>query len=539
MAGPYQQDGKKCAELFDFAFAPETPASKEVVWRGLPAGTNTQKPYLMDLLRIMPGNQRAAYARTRIYSDKAQPARLELGSDDGVKIWLDGKQILAHNYVGPLKEGMEKVDLKLNQGWNTLQLKVTQNDQGWAFCARLAKPDGATLDGIHIDTALGTMAAAAPVTSVEAAAKAVKPRAPAPSGPTPVHFRKTQLDAAFRSEGVAVADFNNDGKLDVATGTMLYLGPDWKPQPMLGAPKEYKPESYSQEFYCFPEDIDRDGWLDLIVVGFPGAKTRWLKNPGPAGGAWKEYLAIEKTGNESPDWLDVDKDGKKELVFISDRGMAFAQPGADPTEPWPIHVIASPKDPRPPHGLGVGDLNSDGRNDVLCPVGWWEAPADPTTVPWTFHKAKLGFEAAAQMCVCDVNGDGRADVISSAAHRYGLWWYEQTTEGWTPHEIDGSISQVHALHLADINGDGLLDIVTGKRFWAHMHNDEGIDDPAILTWFELKRIDGKVSYVRHDIDNNSGVGLHFRIVDINGDGLLDIVTSHKKGVYVFTQERAK
>ncbi len=357
------------------------------------------------------------------------------------------------------------------------------------------------------------------------------------SGDAPaISFRRVQIDAAFRSEGVAVADFDRDGRLDIATGNILYLGPDWRPRPMLAAAKAYRPEEYSNEFLCFDEDLDRDGWIDLIVVGFPGAKTRWLRNPGKAGGPWPEFLAVERTGNESPDWLDADKDGRKELVFVSEKGMAFARPGKDPTKPWPIQVIASPADPRPAHGLGVGDINGDGRADVLCAEGWWEGPAHPTK-RWTFHKAKLGYEAAAQLVALDVDGDGNADVASSAAHRYGMWWHEQTPAGWVPHDIDMTMSQLHALHAADIDGDGKPELVTGKRFWAHREGDEGIDDPAILCWFEIKRDGGRVSWVRHDIDYDSGVGLHFRIVDIDGDGLPDIVTSNKKGVYVFMQER--
>lgn len=354
---------------------------------------------------------------------------------------------------------------------------------------------------------------------------------------SPVKFRRIKVDGAFRSEGVAVADFNRDGRLDIVTGNILYTGPDWKPQPMLGEPKAYNPEGYSDEFLCFPEDIDHDGWIDLIVVGFPEGKTRWLRNPGRRGGPWKEFLAIEKTGNESPDWVDVEKDGHKELVFASEKGMALGRPAADPAKPWSIRVIAGFGDPRPAHGLGVGDINGDGRADVVCPEGWWEGPADRARAPWAFHRAKLGFEAPAQMLVFDVDGDGDADVVSSGAHRYGLWWYEQTPEGWKPHEIDHSISQLHALHLADLNRDGLPDLVTGKRFWAHMHNDEGIDDPAVLCWFMMKRENGKPSWIRHDIDWDSGVGLHFQIVDLDGDGLADIVTSSKKGVYVFMQEK--
>ncbi len=381
------------------------------------------------------------------------------------------------------------------------------------------------------------LAAASEPGQREAALAALKQIDPAFGSGSPVTFRRIKVDGVFRSEGVAVADFNRDGHLDIATGNMLYLGPDWRPQPMLAAPKEYKPEGYSDEFLCFAEDIDHDGWTDLIVVGFPGTKTRWLRNPGRRGGPWKEFLAVEKTGNESPQWVDVYKDGRKELVFVSDNGMALARPGADPTKPWTIRVIAGPQDPRPGHGLGVGDINGDGRNDIICPEGWWEGPADPSRVPWVFHRAKLGFEAPAQMLVFDVNGDGRPDVVSSAAHRYGLWWYEQTPDGWVPHEIDRSVSQLHALHTADINGDGLPDLVTGKRFWAHREGDEGIDDPAVLCWFEMKRENGKPSWIRHDIDWDSGVGLHFEVVDINGDGLPDIVTSNKKGVYVFLQEK--
>ena len=371
----------------------------------------------------------------------------------------------------------------------------------------------------------------------KAAGEALRQIDPKAGIEAPVTFRRVRVDGAFRSEGVAVADFDRDGRLDIATGNVLYLGPDWKPRPMLEAAREYQPEGYSDEFLCFAEDVDRDGWTDLIVVGFPGAGTRWMRNPGRAGGPWKEFAAIAKTGNESPAWVDADKDGRQELVFVSESGMALARPGSDPKKPWPIRVIAGPADPKPAHGLGVGDINGDGRPDVVCPEGWWEGPQNLARVPWNFHPAKLGDEAPAQMLVVDVNGDGRADVISSAAHRYGLWWYEQTAAGWIPHLIDRAVSQLHALHQADLNGDGLPDIVTGKRFWAHREGDEGIDDPAVLCWYEMGRENGVPAWVRHDIDSDSGVGLHFQIVDLDGDGLLDLVTSNKKGVFVFRQKK--
>ena len=91
--------------------------------------------------------------------------------------------------------------------------------------------------------------------------------------------------------------------------------------------------------------------------------------------------------------------------------------------------------------------------------------------------------------------------------------------------------------LADINGDGLPDFVTGKRWWAHTHGDPGIDEPAMLVWYELSRKDGRPAWTRHVIDDNSGVGTQFQVIDVNGDGLLDIVVSNKKGVFYFQQVR--
>ena len=158
---------------------------------------------------------------------------------------------------------------------------------------------------------------------------------------------------------------------------------------------------------------------------------------------------------------------------------------------------------------------------------------ESASVPWPFHAAT--FYGGAQLCVWDFDGDGDNDVLGSSAHAYGIGWSEQTPDGWQTHMIDERDSQTHAIHLADLNGDGLMDFVTGKRYWAHYVHDPGSHEPSVLCWYELSRKDGKVSWIKHPIHDDSGVGLHFRIVDINGDGRLDIVTANKKGVFYFEQ----
>jgi hypothetical protein len=146
------------------------------------------------------------------------------------------------------------------------------------------------------------------------------------------------------------------------------------------------------------------------------------------------------------------------------------------------------------------------------------------------------------MLAYDVNGDGKADVIASSAHKFGIWWFEQgaVRDGspvFTKHDLFPElVSEMHALIAADINRDGLNDLVTGKRFWSHGRAEAGSDQPARLYWFEARRgPDGAVAFTPREIDNQSGIGTQFVVADFNGDGLLDIVTANKKGVFLFEQ----
>jgi HEAT repeat protein len=523
-SGPYRQAGRKCQDFFDLPLGPERPGTSQHPWRRV-SGTS-------DLMKrgkqgVVEGHDCVVYLKTRVFAPTAQSALFLIGSDDGIKLWVNGDLVHANNAVRGLTPGQDRATGKLRAGWNELLAKVTQSTAGCGMTLDITNADGSEIPGLRFD----------------------------PQGETctaeKTGFQKIKLTDQFYAEGAAYADFNHDGKVDVVAGPFWFAGPDFKARHEYRPAKPFDPKHYSDNFLTFVADFNGDGWADVFCVPLPGAEGYWYENPQGKNEAWPRHLAVPMVGNESPGWVDVNGDGRPDLIFNNNGFFGYATwDPAKPNEPWLFHAV-SPKTPRFQrftHGIGAGDINGDGRVDMVEATGWWEQPA-AATAAWQFHPHKFA-QAAAQMFITDVDGDGLADVITAwHCHHYGLVWWRQTKDAqgasaWQQHTIlsptpdlglaDLRISQLHALDLADMNGDGLKDIVTGKRFWAHgPTGDKEPDAPAVLYWFELQRAGGKATFAPHRIDDDSGVGTQVTAGDVNGDGRPDVIVANKKGIFVF------
>ena len=363
-------------------------------------------------------------------------------------------------------------------------------------------------------------------------------------------FVKHIISKDFISEGVAVGDVNKDGKMDILAGPSWFEAPNWKRHD-IDTFKSYAPKTaYSRSFLNHAMDINQDGWVDLIVLDFPGLSADWFENPGNKTGYWKKHRLYDNVGNESPLFIDVDGDGQDDLICADSKTnqMIWLQAPPKGDSVWKRFEVGKRNVLGTDilgHGLGYGDLNSDGRKDIFTKDGWWEGPADVKLQDWIFHPADIG-EDCSQMQVIDVNADGLPDVVSASAHRYGIWWHPQYKDDdgnrqWDHRTISFSTSQTHATAMADFNGDGNPDLVTGKRYFAHLEHlnpsnkttiDPGTYGKPSIYWFELKPGDGR-NWIEHEIDNASGIGLNIEVQDMNGDGKPDIVIANKHGIFFF------
>ena len=348
------------------------------------------------------------------------------------------------------------------------------------------------------------------------------------------------LDA---NEGCAIGDVDGDGKSDVIAGRNWYPSPSLTPRPLRNI-EDWN--GYVQSNGDFLMDVNRDGRVDVIAGSFVPTEIAWYENPGAEGlrlgRTWTRHAWVDTKASENEAQLmhDIDKDGIPDWIVNSwnsknpmtiwrlvDNGNKDGKAASYTLEQKVIGRSGNQ------HGMGVGDINGDGRDDVLLGHGWYEQPEKPWEGEWKFH-ADWNIQGSIPMIVVDLDKDGKKDIIVGQGHDYGLYWWRNN--GNKPdgsidlqrNLIDNGFSQPHAIAMADLDGDGKDEIITGKRYYAHHGGDPGGQDMPEIHAYSY--VDGQFS--KSVIERGHvGVGLQIATGDINGDGRTDIAVAGKSGTY--------
>ena len=390
---------------------------------------------------------------------------------------------------------------------------------------------------------------------------------------TSANFRVQRLSEFYYAYSAAVADINRDGNLDVIAGPYYYLGPAFAVGRQYYAGITYNPTSEYPlaSMVNLAHDWTGDGWPDVLnFSGNAGNGTGTLYvNPKGENRRWDKHVVLEPVGNEETLFKDIDGDGRPEIIHAGNDALRYSK--ADPANPTGKWLTTTISEPGPwgknaSHGMGIGDINGDGRADYVTAYGWWEQPPAGSTSLWRWHPVQLarwgasqGGAGGAEMGIYDVNGDSLNDVVTALeGHGFGLAWYEQKRDAagritFVQHIIMDSaldknagdvwFTQPHAVTFADINQDGILDMITGKRHHSHFQytDPDNWGMPVLYVYRVVRnpKIPGGAEFVPELVHNRSGVGSHIGLGDLNKDGTTDIVTSGASGTFVFFNQTRK
>jgi len=340
------------------------------------------------------------------------------------------------------------------------------------------------------------------------------------------HIIDTSLPPGCYAQ-TALTDLDGDGRLEYIVGRQYgdiywykYHAPDRWSRHLLGK------NSPSDVGGC-AIDVDGDGHIDFVAGG------AWYRNSQDPDRPF-ERIVFDPELKAAHDVVaaDIDGDGQPEIITMSDRNsLRWYKIPDDPTKLWPQHEIGPPVHA----GASAGDVDGDGNMDVVRTdiwfqnvngdgTGWIQHPIGPNTPPPPDFRPSFAFDATCSV-VCDMNGDGKNDIVFTDAEIPGgkVWWMENLDGrglSWKRHEVpngdDVRRGAYHCLHVGDLDGDGDFDIITCEM--------EAVGGDRNPRWYIWENLDGKGGQWQEHVILDVNLGGHEIVVgDITGNGLPDIV----------------
>ena len=492
-------------------------------------GTDSEKPFLIDLkTNLNADNDQVAYLRTYLFCDRDTEVLFGIGSDDGIKVWLNGEVIHANNLTRSHWQNEDWVRAFLTKGRNDLLLKVTQHTGGWGASVSMQKPDTSRIDFVRVD--------AWPVESESADHNARLIF----DGKSFAGWEGNRM--IFRiQDGAIVGGSVNTG---LSRNEFLCTEKEYsnfvlrlkvklsgnEMQANAGVQIRSRRISGSTEMIGYQADMGQHYWGSLydesrrnqVIARADMSELVKVIKPGE----WNNYeircegkrIRLFINGYQTIDYIETDE-------AIEQKGVIGLQIHAGPaSEAWYKEITIRELAPDIPFRIhvlnaesrfeaaGIVDVNNDGLSDIFCGSYWYEAP------DWRKHLVREQEEINEYYndfanLPLDVNGDGWTDIVNAAFFNKTLFWIRNpgiSGESFKVIEIERPGSMETAI-ARDINGDGRPDILP---------NDGGA--PAWYDFYPDTSAENGVRWQRHGLPkevrgHGNGAG------DVNGDKRCDIV----------------
>ncbi len=349
--------------------------------------------------------------------------------------------------------------------------------------------------------------------------------------PTPEQSRpdwvRHVIAEGFQTQTVVAADFTGDGLIDVVTGDItpghermiLYVAPDWKPVVL---------SSGIRTIFGVAMDVNGDGRLDVVASRYHPGLVYWLEQPkDPVHDKWIYHVADDSAAGGADGvhglWAgDVDGDGKLDLIASSGQpkgpvrdSLVWFRIPQNPADKWERYLVADGDAPGLSHYVGLGDVNGDGRPDVASAAkdsaggNWFAWWEQGADVRKPWKKHLIAENQFGSTNILIGDLNGDGKPDFAASRGHGSGITWYEATAWTPHDISTQIKGPHSLALGDMNGDGKPDLVTVAK------------DSKIAAWFEN---DGKGHFKEHRIGDDQSA-YDIRLVDMNGDGRPDVLVA--------------
>lgn len=270
------------------------------------------------------------------------------------------------------------------------------------------------------------------------------------------------------------------------------------------------------------EDINGDGFTDVISSNIPNWKFIWWENTDGTGTIWTEHIIDPDFGGVAGVYAsDINNDGFMDVItatYWSPGTITWWENKDGTGTSWTKHTIND--DFSGAACVVAEDMNGDGRIDVVGAalygnrITWWEN-VDGSGASWTEHNVAPFFDGATSVCIVDINNDGFFDVLGAAEDADDVTWWENVNgsgTSWTEHLVDGNVNGVKSVTFGDFNADSNIDIAAAAAY---------SDD--VICW---ENVDGTgTNWVKHPVDEWYEYPSCIYAEDINQDGLSDLVTT--------------